>query len=90
MHWTFAAKQRRRICKLVPDSDMLTGLDAHGHLSAILKCILHALSYLRISDSLSPGYLEHFQKVGLLYAECDFNVTDMFDTIFIDVRKNVM
>ena len=75
MYLTFAAKPRRRTRKLVPDSDMLAELDAHGHLSVVLKCILHALSYLRISDSLSQGYIEHFHKVWLMYAECDLNVT---------------
>ena len=65
----------RRTLKLVPDSGMLTELDAHGHLSVVLKCVLHALSNLRISDSLSVGYIEHFHKFWLMYAECDLNVT---------------
>ena len=75
MYWTFAAKPGIRTRKLVPDSDMLTELDAHGHLSVDLKCFLHALSYLRISASLSLGYIEHFHKVWLMYEECDLNVT---------------
>ena len=54
---------------------MLTELDAHGHLTVVHKYILHALSYLRISYSLSVGYVEHFQKVWLMYTECDLNVT---------------
>ena len=74
-YWTFAVKTERRTRKLVPYSHMLTGLDAYGHLSVVLKCILHALSHLRISDSLSVGYIEHFHKVWLMYAECDLNVT---------------
>ena len=60
---------------LVPGSDMLAELDVHGHISVVLKCILHALIYLRISDSLSLGYIEHFHKVWLMYAECASNVT---------------
>ena len=75
MYWTFAAKPRRHTRKLVPDSDMLADLDAHGHLSVVLKCILHALGYSRIGDSLSVGYIEHFHKVWLMYAERDLNVT---------------
>ena len=61
--------------KLVPDSDMPTVLDGHGHLSVILKCILHALSNLRIGYSLSVGCVEHFHKCWLMYAKCDLNVT---------------
>ena len=62
----------RRTLKLVPDSDMPTVLDAHGHLPVVLKCILHALSNLRIIYSLSVGCVEHFHK---MYAKCDLNVT---------------
>ena len=65
----------RRTLKLVPDSDMPTVLDAHGHLSVVLKCILHALSNLRIRYSLSVGCVEHFHKFWLMYAKCDLNVT---------------
>ena len=65
----------RRTFKLVPDSDMPTVLDAHGHLSVVLKCILHAFSNLRIRYSLSVGCVEHFHKFWLMYANCDLNVT---------------
>ena len=65
----------RHTLKLVPDSDMPTGLDADDHISVVLKCILHALGYLRIRNSLSVGYVEHFHKFWLTYAECDLNVT---------------
>ena len=75
MYWIFAAKPRSRTRKLVPDSNMLTELDAYDHLSVVLKCIMHAPSYLRISDSLSLVYIEQLHKVWLMYAECDLNVT---------------
>ena len=65
----------RGTLKLVPDSDMPTALGAHGHLSVVLKCILHALSNLRIRYSLSVGCVEHFHKFWLMYAKCDLNVT---------------
>ena len=54
--------------KLVPDSDILTGFDAHIHISVVLKCILHALNNLGISNSLSLRYIEHFHKFGLIRA----------------------
>ena len=65
----------RRTLKLVPDSDMPTVLEAYGHLSVVLKCILHALSNLIIRYSLSVGCVEHFHKYWLMYAKCDLNVT---------------
>ena len=60
----------RRTLKLVPDSDMPTVLDAHGHLSVVLKCILHGLRNLRIRYSLSVGCAEHFHKFWHRFGRC--------------------
>ena len=65
----------RRTLKLVPDSDMPTVLDAHGHLSGVLKCIFPALSNLGIRYSLSVRCVEHFHTFWLMYAKCDLNAT---------------